>query len=266
MIRKNVYFLLLLTILGFPHCAKKKTFTSELMEKKECAVPESMLSDGNYIAKKASVEPMIDGAGTEKSWELVPWRQIKYTWLGEDPSPQDFSGRYKILWTESRLYYLVEITDNVLSDQHKDPFDNWWEDDCLELFIDEDKSGGDHQFNHNAFAYHITLDYDVVDMGPDNKPHLYNNDLETKRTKEGNIYTWEVGMKVFGKGYVDGKNNVAVKLVSGKKMGFAVSYNDNDATGGRENFIGSINIAPVEGDKNRGWIDAGVFGTLELAR
>ncbi len=59
---------------------------------------------------------------------------------------------------------------------------------------------------------------------------------------------------------------VPVKLTAGKKLGFAVSYNDNDATGGRENFIGSINIEPVDGDKNRGWIDAGVFGTLELIR
>jgi hypothetical protein len=266
MIRKNIYLLLLAAVLGFSYCAKKSSVSKALVEKKECAVPESILSDGNYIAKKALEEPVVDGMGKEKSWELVPWREIKYTWIGDDPSPQDFSGRYKILWTESRLYYLVEITDNILSDQHKDAFDKWWEDDCLELFIDEDKSGGNHQYTHNAFAYHITLDYDVVDMGPDNKPHLYNNDLETKRIQQGNIYTWEVGMKVFDKTYVDGKNNIPVKLTSGKKLGFAVSYNDNDATGGRENFIGSINIEPVEGDKNRGWIDAGVFGTLELIK
>ncbi|HXA00583.1 MAG TPA: sugar-binding protein, partial [Cytophagaceae bacterium] len=168
---------LALSALVFAQCSQKATKKNESAQKnQECPVPDKMLSNGNYTAKQALEEPTIDGIGKEKSWELVPWRDIKYVWLGEEPSPQDFAGRYKILWTESRLYYLVEITDNILSDQHKDPFDNWWEDDCLELFIDEDKSGGDHQFNHDAFAYHIALDYDVVDMGPDKKPHLYNKD------------------------------------------------------------------------------------------
>jgi hypothetical protein len=264
---KKALLSLSLTTLLFAQCSQKSAQKTESeQQQKDCPVPQDMLSTGNYIAKKALEEPKIDGMGQEKNWELVPWRDIKYVWLGEDPSPQDFSGRYKILWTESRVYYLVEITDNLLSDQHKEAFDNWWEDDCLELFIDEDKSGGDHQFNHTAFAYHITLDYDVVDMGPDKKPHLYNQDLETKRTKNGNIYTWEVGMKIFDKSYADGKENKPVALSEGKKMGYAVSYNDNDATGVRENFIGSIEIAPVNGDKNRGWIDSEVFGTLELVK
>jgi Carbohydrate family 9 binding domain-like len=265
---KRNFLLLSLATLFFAQCSQKTAQKNESAQDsaKVCPIPDSKLSNGNYTAKKALEEPVVDGIGNEKIWELVPWRDIKYVWLGDEPSPQDFAGRYKILWTESRLYYLVEITDNILSDQHKDSFDNWWEDDCLELFIDEDKSGGDHQYNHDAFAYHITLDYDVVDMGPDKKPHLYNKDVETKRTKNGNVYTWEVGMKVFDKTYVDGKDNKPIKLYEGKTLGFAVSYNDNDSTGVRENFIGSVEIAPVNGDKNRGWIDAGVFGTLDLEK
>jgi hypothetical protein len=103
-----------------------------------------------------------------------------------------------------------------------------------------------------------------VDIGPDKKPHLYNDDVKAKRTKKGNLYTWEVAMKVFPDFYKDNTLNNPVKLDEGKIMGFAVSYNDNDSTGVRENFIGSIEI-PGE-DKNRGWIDAGVFGTLELIK
>ena len=45
-------------------------------------------------------------------------------------------------------------------------------------------------------------------------------------------------------------------------MGFALAYCDNDKSKTRENFIGSVY---VEGnDKNRGWIDANIFGTLKL--
>src|SRR6185437_16031781 len=207
------------------------------------------LKEGDYVASKATDSIVIDGLGKEKSWATAQWQPIKHVWLGDEPAPADFSGRYKIVWTADKLYYLVEITDNILSDQHKEAFDNWWEDDCLELFIDQDHSGGEHQYNHNAFAYHITLDYDVVDMGPDMKPHLYNKDLEVKRTKNGKVYTWEVGMKVFDKNYKDeSADNKPVKLHAGEKLGFAVSYNDNDSTGGRENFVGSVEIIEVNGD------------------
>lgn len=265
--KKSLFSLVVLGLLLSPGCGNRtsgKTYSPKEENNKVCVLPASSESDGNYIAPKADGQIAIDGEGKEKAWEKAEWKDIKYKWLGEDFSQQDFQGRYKMLWDEGQLYFLVEIVDDILSDQHKDPFDNWWEDDCLELFIDEDRSKGEHQYNHNAFAYHITLDYDVVDMGPDKQPHLYNNDLKVKRTGKGNLYTWEVAMKVFPDSYKDGGQNTPVKLKAGKKLGFAVSYNDNDATGGRENFIGSIKIEPVNGDTNRGWIDAGVFGELTL--
>ena len=45
-------------------------------------------------------------------------------------------------------------------------------------------------------------------------------------------------------------------------MGFAIAYCDNDHSVEREHFIGS---EVVEGtDKNRGWIDADIFGKIKL--
>ncbi len=220
--------------------------------------------EGDYKARKASKPILIDGKSNEKDWKKATWKEIKHTWLGTAPTAEDFSGKYKMLWDEDYVYFLVEITDDSLSDQHKSPFDVWWEDDCLELFIDEDRSGGNHQYNHNAFAYHITLDLDVVDMGTDQNPILFNDHMIVKWVKTGkNTYVWEVAMRVFDDAYdQSAKNNKPVKLFKGKKMGFAVSYNDNDGNFIRENFVGSV---PIEGeDKNRGWIDAGIFGTLEL--
>ena len=40
-----------------------------------------------------------------------------------------------------------------------------------EIFIDEDNSGGNHQFNFNAFAYHIALDNQAVDIGFEDAPN-----------------------------------------------------------------------------------------------
>lgn len=256
-------FALLIPAIVLLSCSSNKQEKSYTPPKADsCLLPTSGASTGDYYANKTSAAITIDGQSNEPDWHKATWKDISYKWLGEDFTPQDFQGRYKILWDEKQLYFLVEIVDNMISDQHKDPFDNWWEDDCLELFIDEDKSGGDHQYNYNAFAYHITLDGDVVDLGPDKKPRLFNDHVSMKRTVKGKISTWEVSMKVYPSTFKDNANTTFVRLGPGKKMGFAVSYNDNDGTGVRQNFIGSIEIKGE--DKNRGWIDAGVFGELEL--
>ncbi|MCU0428802.1 MAG: CBM9 family sugar-binding protein [Cytophagaceae bacterium] len=228
----------------------------------------SLLSaqDGNYQARKASKPLSIDGKASEADWKKARWKAIDQVWLGAAPSASDFQGRYKMLWDKNFLYFFVEIKDDSLSDQRKSPLDNWWEDDCLELFIDENRSKGIHQFTHNAFAYHITLDYDVVDMGTKQQPLLLNDHLIAKWTQVDSVtYTWEVAMKVFNDTYDENsKSNKPVILTPNKVMGFAVSYNDNDGNMRRENFIGSIAVAGE--DKNKGWIDAGIFGEVKLVK
>ena len=63
--------------------------------------------------------------------------------------------------------------------------------------------------------------------------------------------------------YQDENNSVKpVQLSAGKNVGFALAYCDNDTSKTRENFIGSVYV-PGE-DKNQGWINADIFGTLHL--
>jgi hypothetical protein len=150
----------------------------------------------------------------------------------------------------------------VLYDQNDDPLKLWWNDDCVEVFIDENNSGGLHQYRHNAFAYHIALDGNVVDLAPDKEPKLYNDHIVSKRITEGNLTTWEMAISLYDDTYADGKKNGSVILSSNKKVGFALAYCDNDRSTERESFIGSV-FVPGE-DKNQGWIDADIFGTLVL--
>jgi len=139
---------------------------------------------------------------------------------------------------------------------------NYWDDDCLEIFIDEDRSMGNHQYNHSAFAYHIGLDGKVADIGPDSLPHYYNDHIKSVKKSAGMKHIWELSMKIYDDSYVDGGTNSPVKLAKDKVMGFAIAYCDNDGSKEREHFIGST---VVEGDdKNRGWIDAGIFEELRL--
>ena len=216
-------------------------------------------------ASKTKARILVDGLGVEKVWSEAEWKPLDQSWIGSVPDAADFQGRYKLLWDDNQLYLLAEITDDTLIDIYKDKFDSWWDDDCLEIFIDEDRSKGEHQFTHNAFAYHLALDGNVVDIGPDKNPHLYNNDVKFKHTQKGKVTTWECAVKLFKDNYKDDvKTNVPVELKKNKKIGFALAYCDNDRSERRENFMGSV---PVPGDdKNRGWIDAGIFGELVLVK
>lgn len=212
-----------------------------------------------YIEEGAGIE--LDGIMSEASWDKVEWRNIDQLWLGDEYDASDFQGRYKLLWDQNLLYVFAEIEDDTLVDIHADGLFHYWDDDCLEVFIDEDASKGDHQYNYNAFAYHISLDDKVVDIGPDSIPQYYDH-LKLERRTDGTTSQWELAIQLYDDGYDDKSTNTPVTLKKGKQIGFAIAYCDNDRSPERENFIGS---SVIEGeDKNRGWIDAGIFQTAEL--
>ncbi len=221
---------------------------------------EENVKSTNYIVQKAN-SIQIDGIGNENDWNTTDWRPIDQKWLGDDYDSLDFSGRYKLLWGDDLLYVLAEIEDDTLIDIHPNGLDKYWDDDCLEIFVDEDASGGNHQYSHNAWAYHLSLDGKCVDIGPDTIFRYYPH-VDFKRITKGTSSTWELGISLYNDQYKEGNTNAPVKLNSNKLIGFAIAYCDNDHSPERENFIGSTY---VEGDdKNRGWIDAGIFETVEL--
>lgn len=211
---------------------------------------------------KAKTNPVIDGKADDDIWSKNIWLPLDQLWLGETYTSDDFSGRYQLSWSDDALYLLVEVEDDVLIDNNPDPLVSWWDDDCLEIFIDEDNSGGEHQYNHNAFAYHIALDGNVVDMSSEKTGKLYNSHIESRRITTGNTSIWEVKISLFEDSYQDNKDNSSRKLQPGQVIGFALAYCDNDTSETRENFIGSVQVKGD--DKNRGWIDANIFGTLRL--
>ena len=131
------------------------------------AEPTHVEGRSGYRAARAAVAPTIDGVADEAAWQSAPWREISYRWLGPEHASTDFEGRFKVVWTPERIHLLVEIVDDVLIDVHRDPLVRYWDDDCLEIFVDEDFSGGDHQYNHNAFAYHMSLDNRAIDPHAD---------------------------------------------------------------------------------------------------
>jgi hypothetical protein len=221
------------------------------------------LSDDSFTAVKASTAPEIDGIADETCWDSAAWYPLDYVWLPYNDviAPEDFTGRFKVSWTDDRILFLVEAVDDNLYDGHPAPLQNYWDDDCVEIFIDENHSGGNHLNNFNAFAYHVSTVYDVVDNNLTG-PALFNDHIEAHWTAQGNLYTWELAMKVFDDSYVENGSSVPVTLSNGKELGFSMAYCDNDGSVSRENFIGSKYLA--ESVSNNSYIDASIFGTLTL--
>ncbi len=228
-----------------------------------CADSTHYEGRSEYRAPLAEVAPTIDGVADEAIWEQARWQELKYRWLGPEYTGEDFQGRFKVVWTADRIYILGEFVDDILIDTHRDPLVQYWDDDCLEIFLDEDYSGGEHQYNHNAFAYHMSLDNKAIDMGVDEKPHDYSHHVESRWQQTGNKIVWELAIDIYTDSYEDGSDdNKPIKLSAGKIMGLMVAYCDNDGSELRENFIGSESVP--SGPKDRGWIDAGLFGELVL--
>jgi hypothetical protein len=75
-----------------------------------------------------------------------------------------------MVWSQTNnlLLFLVEIEDDAFIDGYTPLNVGYSNYDALEVFIDENKSGGNHLFDsggnnaENAFAYHIAVDKPVI--------------------------------------------------------------------------------------------------------
>jgi hypothetical protein len=246
----------------------------------------------NYTAYRTETVPVIDGIGNEICWKTASWALINQPFDGKAlPDSSDFYGRYKAVWNESRLYILMEITDDKLVDNRANPTDNYWEDDCTEFFIDEDHLPQGHECGTDAFkafAYHIAAvsrdknNYSngsilsnelpdainhVVDLGADcatTKALNLDDHVKVKITKDGNKYIWELEFKVFDKNYVqNSSSNTPVILTANKVMGFAIAYCDDDS-GKRDNMIGTVPNHNDYSGKYPFYRFTNDFGTLTL--
>lgn len=234
-----------------------------------------------YESPFADQAPILDGELSDPAWEKAKWKSLDKLMLGTQPDENDFSARYKVVWTEEHLYLIAEIVDDVLHDSHPNPLEQYWNDDTLEIFLDEDKSGGNHLYNYNAFAYHIALDNQAIDVGPflteeDQKAGKSNikafpdhvKSIWKRSITEPSKILWEVQITVYQGDNKDVEPSTIkpIKLSKGKEMGLMVAYCDSDYGNAREHFMGDVEIEPINGDKNLGFIDASVFGTIKLVK
>ena len=249
--------------------------------------------DDPLLIYKTDVSPTIDGLQDDICWENVSWQAIDQVWIpyGTNHNDTDFRGRYKITWSEEAnlLYFLVEVEDDELVDgfvsgqtaavHHFD---------IIEVFLDENFSGGDHIFDdgdsnaENAFAYHLYADFPesgstsplswVHDQDGEGWSTLINRNYaghfpEFVLTRGGNRLIYEFSLIVYTDEYeYEQPAGTRSQLSAGKEMGLSLAYCDNDDPDEqpkqRDSFFGSVWVP--EEEHNNHWMNADGFGFARL--
>jgi len=224
---------------------------------------EVALANGAFEAPRASEAVEVDGCSKDAVWAEQDWYSLNYRWMGADPDSADYYSRFKLGWDADYLYLLVEVTDDSLSPTLANGLANYWKGDYVEVFIDEDQSGGNHQYNHQAFAYHVSTEGHAIDQSTQQEPIFFDDHVNVMRAREGNRYVWEMAIRVYDDQFdEDSTANVPVTLSAGKTIGFSLAYGDNDGNNSRENFIGSRETHGSNNDA--GYINSDVFGSVVL--
>ncbi len=216
---------------------------------------------GDFIAYKAKSPVQIDGCSKDSIWSKLDWFDMNYVWMGDKVASEDYQGKFKLAWDSQFLYVLVEVTDDYLHPTLEDGLENYWKGDYVEVFIDEDKSGGNHQFNHQAFAYHVSTEGHAIDKSTTQETVFFDDHIVVERTQDGNSHLWELAIKLYDKQFDENAlDNEPVRIVNQKQIGFSIAYGDNDGNSSRENFMGSKMTHGLNNDE--GYVNSNVFGSI----
>ena len=244
-----------------PNVNQKSVEASYSCQSASGVVETKAMDDGFFIAHKSKSPIIIDGCSKESSWSNQDWYDLNYVWMGDHVDATDYQGRFKLAWDTHYLYVLVEVIDDTLNPTLSNGVENYWKGDYVEVFIDEDKSGGDHKFNHQAFAYHVSTEGHSIDKNTLQETVFFDDHIEVQRSQEGNKYLWEMSIQLYDNQFDENAtDNIPVKIFSGKNIGFSIAYGDNDGNNTRENFMGSKKTHGANNDD--GYINSDVFGSI----
>ncbi|CAM1367340.1 sugar-binding protein [Tenacibaculum xiamenense] len=265
--KRKAFLKLLLMFLLMTSCKKSKEevkITNDLPKKEVVKKAKEIViskENGDFKAYKTQEKIIVDGIGEERIWNDIPWYGMNYIWMGDPVSSSDYQGKFKLAWDEEYLYILVEVVDDYLNETLANGKDNYWKGDYVEVFIDEDKSGGNHKFNHQAFAYHVSTEGHAIDKSTTEETIFFDDHVEVKKSQEGNKYLWEMAIKLYDNTFDEKlKNNIPLKITDNKLIGFSIAYGDNDGNNRRENFMGSKKYHGNNNDD--GYINSDVFGSV----
>jgi len=187
--------------------------------------------DGAYSAVHREIT--VDGQFDD--WKGIPFVEMnteKYLFVWDEglakdnwKGPEDFSVKWRAAWFEDKLYFQMQITDDILAEPaHAET----WGCDSTELFFDPMNSNGKKSDNHTGYEMHwapwypenVWIDAVGFDRG---KPALqefknqFNGEFKLSRSDTG--YVVEVGVAL-----------PQIELKPGTVIGMEFVSNDDDGS------------------------------------
>jgi len=205
-------------------------------QKAEAGIPASV--------KKASRSVVIDGTA-EDLWSEARQYKLSNVIYAPVSSEEDCSAYFKALWDAQNLYMLVDVTDDSLKNDSDS--DLWYQDDCVEVFIDADNSKSS-DYDEDDAQYHF--DWDRTNPTMDRFEHGSLNGVEFAMVTTEKGYRTEIKFPWSALG---------TKPSAGAKIGLDVHVNDDDDGGDRDSKL------TWRGKEDNAWQNPGVLGTAELA-
>jgi tetratricopeptide (TPR) repeat protein len=166
---------------------------------------------------KAPQAPKIDG-NPDQAWAGVPSHNIGNVVYTPPSSDADLSAGFKTMYDSQALYFLVDVTDDELINDSAE----FYQDDCVEIFIDADNSKS-QTYDSDDFQYHFEWDAKAPTMGEMHERPTTGVQYAFARTDKG--YRLEVALPW---------STLGVKPAVGAKVGFDVHVNDDDDGGDRD--------------------------------
>lgn len=183
------------------------------------------------IATAVSGSVNIDGV-IDSSWDNAIIMQLEV----ETEGITEGGSRFRTLWDEDYIYVLIEVKDSLLDDNSANP----WEQDSVEVFIDENNAKTEIYEADDA-QYRVSYNNSVSFNGGDRDGFKSAAAI----TEDGYIVEVAIPMSI-------------AQLGKGTIIGFDVQINESDSTSVRTGIRNWVS------DTNLGYQNTSDFGVLKL--
>lgn len=185
---------------------------------------------------------VIDGVA-EDLWHEVRRQKIQNTAYTPADGREDLTAFYRAMWDRENLYILVNVMDDVL----KNDSDEFYFDDCVEVFIDADNSKSPG-YGENDYQYYFEWAESNPKMGESKHGRTVGVEFAVGRADVG--YRVEIKFPW---------STLGTSPAAGAKIGLDVHVNDDDDGGERDTKI------MWRGTEDNAWQTSNALGIAELA-
>ena len=83
------------------------------------------------VCVKKTSNFQVTGDGSNRAWRLADWNSLN----PRDGASHDYVSRFKVLYSETGIYFLFNGTDMVLTASMQKDFQDLWNEDVFEVFL-----------------------------------------------------------------------------------------------------------------------------------